>query len=38
MANESSPLQFEDIPLDEARRMARGTRLAINLLLEVISI
>jgi hypothetical protein len=27
MANESSPLQFEDIPLEEARRMARGPRL-----------
>ena len=27
MANESSPLLFEDIPLEEARRMARGPRL-----------
>ena len=27
MANESSPLQFEDIPLEEARRMTRGPRL-----------
>jgi hypothetical protein len=27
MANESSPLQFEDIPLDEARRMGRGPRM-----------
>ena len=27
MANESSPLQFEDIPLDEAQRMGRGPRM-----------
>ncbi len=27
MANESSPLLFEDIPLEEVRRMARGPRL-----------
>jgi len=24
MADPSSPLQFEDVPLDEARRMGRG--------------
>ncbi len=27
MADQSSPLQFEDIPLDEARRMGRGPRM-----------
>lgn len=27
MANESSPLQFEDIPLDEAQRMGWSPRL-----------
>jgi hypothetical protein len=27
MADQSFPLQFEDIPLDEARRMGRGPRM-----------
>jgi hypothetical protein len=27
MADQSSPLQFEDVPLDEARRMGRGPRM-----------
>jgi hypothetical protein len=27
MADQSSPIQFEDIPLDEARRMGRGPRI-----------
>jgi hypothetical protein len=27
MADESSPFQFEDVPLDEARRMGRGPRM-----------
>jgi hypothetical protein len=27
MAEQSSPLQFEDVPLDEARRMGRGPRM-----------
>ena len=27
MADHSSPIQFEDIPLDEARRMGRGPRM-----------
>jgi hypothetical protein len=27
MADPSSPIQFEDIPLDEARRMGRGPRM-----------
>jgi hypothetical protein len=27
MADHSSPLQFEDVPLDEARRMSRGPRM-----------
>jgi hypothetical protein len=27
MAQPSSPIQFEDIPLDEARRMGRGPRI-----------
>jgi hypothetical protein len=27
MADQSSPIQFEDIPLDEARRMGRGPRM-----------
>jgi hypothetical protein len=27
MAQPSSPIQFEDIPLDEARRMGRGHRM-----------
>ena len=27
MADPSSPLQFEDVPLDEARRMGRGPRM-----------
>jgi hypothetical protein len=27
MADLSSPIQFEDIPLDEARRMSRGPRM-----------
>ena len=27
MADYSSPIQFEDIPLDEARRMGRGPRM-----------
>jgi hypothetical protein len=26
MAEERFPLQFEDVPLDEARRMGRGPR------------
>ena len=27
MAEQPSPIQFEDIPLDEARRMGRGPRM-----------
>jgi hypothetical protein len=27
MAEQSSPLQFEDVPLDQARRMRRGPRM-----------
>jgi hypothetical protein len=27
MADDSSPIQFEDIPIDEARRMGRGPRM-----------
>ena len=27
MADQSSPLQFEDVPLEEARRMSRGPRM-----------
>jgi hypothetical protein len=27
MANQSPPIQFEDVPLDEARRMGRGPRM-----------
>jgi hypothetical protein len=27
MADQSSPLQFEDVPLEEARRMGRGPRM-----------
>jgi hypothetical protein len=27
MAEERSPIQFEDVPLDEARRMGRGPRM-----------
>jgi len=27
MADQSSPVQFEDVPLDEARRMGRGPRM-----------
>jgi hypothetical protein len=27
MADHSSPIQFEDVPLDEARRMGRGPRM-----------
>jgi hypothetical protein len=27
MADHSSPLQFEDVPLEEARRMGRGPRM-----------
>jgi hypothetical protein len=27
MTDQSSPLQFEDVPLDEARRMGRGPRM-----------
>jgi hypothetical protein len=27
MADESSPFQFEDVPLDQARRMGRGPRM-----------
>src|ERR671938_182382 len=27
MADYVSPIQFEDVPLDEARRMGRGTRM-----------
>jgi hypothetical protein len=27
MADDSSPIKFEDIPLDEARRMGRGPRM-----------
>ena len=27
MADQSSPVQFEDIPLEEARRMGRGPRM-----------
>ena len=27
MASDDSPIQFEDVPLDEARRMGRGPRM-----------
>lgn len=27
MADSSSPIEFEDVPLDEARRMSRGPRM-----------
>jgi hypothetical protein len=27
MAEQPSPLQFEDVPLNEARRMGRGPRM-----------
>jgi hypothetical protein len=27
MADHASPIQFEDVPLDEARRMGRGPRM-----------
>jgi hypothetical protein len=27
MADHSSPIQFEDVPLEEARRMGRGPRM-----------
>jgi hypothetical protein len=27
MADQSSPIQFEDVPLDQARRMSRGPRM-----------
>ena len=27
MADQSSPFQFDDVPLDEARRMSRGARM-----------
>ncbi len=27
MADPSSPIEFEDVPLDEARRMSRGPRM-----------
>jgi hypothetical protein len=27
MADPSSPIQFEDVPMDEARRMSRGPRM-----------
>jgi len=27
MADHTSPIQFEDVPLDEARRMGRGPRM-----------
>jgi hypothetical protein len=27
MADQPSPFQFDDIPLDEARRMGRGPRM-----------
>lgn len=27
MADDSSPIQFEDVPLDQARRMGRGPRM-----------
>jgi hypothetical protein len=27
MADPASPIQFEDVPLDEARRMGRGLRM-----------
>jgi hypothetical protein len=27
MADQSSPLQYEDVPIDEARRMSRAPRM-----------
>ena len=27
MADPSSPIEFEDVPLDEARKMGRGPRM-----------
>jgi hypothetical protein len=35
MADQSLPLQFEDIPLDEARRMGRGPRMDAQLYQEL---
>jgi transposase len=35
MADHSSPLQFEDVPIDEARRMGRGPRMDPQLYLEL---
>jgi hypothetical protein len=35
MADDSSPIKFEDIPLDEARRMGRGPRMDPQLYLEL---
>lgn len=31
MADPSSPIEFEDVPLDEARRMSRGPRMDAEL-------
>jgi hypothetical protein len=35
MANYASPIQFEDIPIDEARRMGRGPRMDSQLYQEL---
>jgi hypothetical protein len=35
MADDSSPITFEDIPLDEARRMGRGPRMDPQLYYEL---
>jgi hypothetical protein len=35
MADLSSPIQFEDVPLDEARRMGRGPRMEPQLYQEL---
>ena len=31
MAEQPSPIQFEDVPLDQARRVSRGPRMAPDL-------
>jgi hypothetical protein len=35
MADDSSPIQFEDVPLEVARRMGRGPRMAPQLYQEL---
>ena len=35
MADQSSPIDFEDIPLEDARRMGRGPRMELQLYQEL---